>query len=126
MGYTRHHAIIVTSYRPDVIDSAHSKATAIFGIVSAILKSRHEVYYSFFIPPDGGNDGGEWSDGGDALRDQFVDWLNGQRFEDGSNPLAWVEVQYHDDEGVNKVTRHEALFWSDEITGDNPITMNSE
>ena len=35
----------------------------------------------------------------------MVKILRSYEYEDGSNPLHWVEVQYHDDNGDDKVTR---------------------
>lgn len=63
-------------------------------------------YESFFVAPDGSKEFWEISEAGDRLRDEFVAWLNEQRFADGSSPFDWVEVQYGDDERETKIIRH--------------------
>ena len=114
MGYIRHHAIVVTGTdyipmagNPQGITPAQAKAVEIFGArnVSALLKSVMNGYHSFFVQPDGSKEGWADSDTGDRLRDEFVAWLDVQRYTDGSGPLDWVEVQYGDDELVTAVCR---------------------
>ncbi len=46
------------------------------------------------------------SEDGNLRRRNFIDWLNGQSDEDGASVLEWVEIQYGNDEGFNKVTNH--------------------
>lgn len=106
MGYMRHHAIIVTCGYDDWIGKAHKKATQIFVEVSGILKSSINGYESFFIPPDGSKEGWEESEIGDTQRKEYVKWLIAQKYDDGSSPLKWVEVQYGDDEGETIITQH--------------------
>ena len=62
-------------------------------------------YHTFLVPPDGSKEGWEESHRGDRERDVVVKILRSYEYEDGSNPLHWVEVQYHDDNGDDKVTR---------------------
>lgn len=109
MGYRRHHAIIVTTYNYTLAHSAYVAAESIFGaVLSALLDSRVNEYYTFIVPPDGSGEDFDESDAGDDRRDQFIEWLDAQRFEDGSSPYTWVEVQYGDDEDENIVTRAES------------------
>lgn len=120
MGYIRHRAIVVTGTYDGWAGRAHAKAEELareHGIggyaerlVSPLLGPSVNDTESFFVAPDGSKEGWEMSDEGDAFRDAFVDWLEGQRYEDGSSPLAWVEVQYGDDNQDTRVIRH-----SDEI-----------
>ena len=44
-------------------------------------------------------EGWDESDKGDDDRNIVVKILRSYEYEDGSNPLHWVEVQYHDDNG---------------------------
>jgi hypothetical protein len=105
MGYMRHHAIIVTSYA-DKIDAAHAKAVAIFDdMVTPVVKSHTNGYGSFMVVPDGSKERWEASKIGDACRDEFVEWLNTQRYSDDSTSLKWAEVQYGDDEYETRIVR---------------------
>jgi len=103
MGYMRHHTIVVTSWQAEAIEAAHAQATKIFPWVSAISPEATNGYRSFFVPPDGSKEGWEDSDAGDNRRDAFIAWLE----EAYKRRLwcTWVEVQFGDDDGVNKVTR---------------------
>ena len=99
MGYHVEHAIIVTSHFEDCIRRAHYRATFIFPDVSNIVPHAINGGASFLIPPDGSKAGWSDSDDGDARRKEYVDWLESQRYEDGSTSLRWIEVMYADDDG---------------------------
>jgi hypothetical protein len=90
MGYMRHHAIICSGPAPikdegapwissiaeyvTSLQRAHDKATAIFGdTVSPIVISPVNGIGSFFIAPDGSNEGWEDSDAGDAYARLIAD-----------------------------------------------------
>lgn len=106
MGYMRHHAIVVTGDYGDYIENAHSKAAELFFNVSGILESPVNGYKSFFIPPDGSKEGWAQSDDGDKDREEFVNYLNSLRYEDGSSPLDWAELFYGDDNGDAQIVNH--------------------
>lgn len=106
MGYMRHHVIIITSWNQDLLKKAHLKAKEIFPIVSEIYEGVINNYKSFFIPPDGSKEGWNESNEGDKNRQNFVEWLDAQRYSDNSTSLDWVEVQYGDDERETKIVRH--------------------
>lgn len=106
MGYMRHHAIVVSSWNEERIEYAHAKAVDIFGArVTNVVPSPMNGHRSFLVATDGSNEGWDESDIGDAQRDRFVKWLRRQEYEDGSTSLAWVEVQYADDEKETKIVR---------------------
>jgi hypothetical protein len=116
MGYMVHHMIVVTTWDEALIQQAHDKACEIFQVpnhfgkhvqVTPIMQSPVNDYYTFFVPPDGSKEGWGDSDHGDSRRDQFVAWLNEQRYDDNSSPLKWAEVQYGDEERDNRVLRHD-------------------
>ena len=120
MGYMCHHAIVVTSWNEKAIQLAHQKATEIFSkpnmfgkfvMISPIIASPTNGYSSFFIPPDGSKEGWDESYKGDSNRDEFVDWLNSQRYEDSSSPFSWAEIQYGDEDGDNRITRNNRDFY---------------
>jgi hypothetical protein len=106
MGYMRHHAIVVTSWKKSLLNEAHQKALQIFKWVSSISPETVNGYQSFFIPPDGSKEGWPDSDEGDSDRKEFIEWLDLQRYQDKSTPLDWVEIQYADEDYDNKITRH--------------------
>lgn len=112
MGYMRHHAIVVTggdwSLGAATIGEAHSRAITIFGsqLVSPLTEALVNGYQSFAVFPDGSKEGWETSTDHDHQREQFIAWLDKHRYEDGSASVAWVEVQYGDDDGRTKVIAH--------------------
>jgi len=105
MGYMRHHAIVVTSFNDTEINKAHEKAKYYFGnLVSEIIESSINGYYSFFISPDGSKEDWDESEYGDKQRSLFKRWLISQLYDDTSSPYDWVEVQYGDgDHGVKVI-----------------------
>lgn len=111
MGYISHHAIVVTGTYGDHVERAHQKAIEIFDevavggyfsrtLVSPLSEVSINSTQSFCVFPDGSKEGWEMSDEGDTARARFIKWLIAQRYDDGSSPLAWVHVQYGDDEGL--------------------------
>lgn len=104
MGYMRHHGMLVTSHNHDLLAQAHAEATRLEMAVSGMVESAMNGYHSFAVFPDGSKEG--WPDDlrGDEQRDELKAWLEKQRYEDGSSPLKWVEVQYGDDAWETCVT----------------------
>lgn len=98
MGYMRHHAIIVSSWKDEHIEEAHSLAVALFPDVSEIIESKMNGTRSFFIPPDGSKEGWEVSREGDDHRCAFTGLMEKSKLY-----LEWVEIQYGDDEHVTKI-----------------------
>jgi len=112
MGYMRHHAIIVTSWKDEAVKGAQKEALKHFSHVSEIVESPINRYSSFFIAPDGSKEGWEPSDKGDDSRNTFISYLNSLCHEDGSSPLDWAELFYGDDGGESEITRHSR--WNDD------------
>ena len=106
MGYMRHHAIIVSSWNDKLVKKARRAAKEIFPYVSPVSQEAVNGYRSFFVPPDGSKEGWEESQLGDRQRAMFIEWLDTQRYEDGSTCLNWVEVQYGDDEYQTCIIAH--------------------
>lgn len=99
MSYTRHHAIIVTSWNEKSIRKAHEAASKIFPHVSEIVESGMNGYSSFFVPPDGSKEGWRDSDIGNDQREIFKKWLkSNERYKDGSSSLSAIEVCYPEDD----------------------------
>ncbi|CAB4188127.1 hypothetical protein UFOVP1165_20 [uncultured Caudovirales phage] len=105
MGYIRDHAIVVVGTYGNYLDEAHKKAINIFPWVSSISPAGYNDSRSFFIPPDGSKEGWDESEDGDMRRDEFVQYLIEQAYEDGSSPLKWVEVRVSDDELDMRIER---------------------
>ncbi len=106
MGHHRHHAIVVTSpFERDLTD-AHEQATALFPVeVSPIVEAALNGYASFMVSPDGSKEGWPESDQCDKARAALIRYLRSQDYEDGSNPLDWVEVEFGGEGGQASVIR---------------------
>lgn len=106
MGYMRHHAVVVTTYRDDLMSAAHAKAVEIFNadMVTGVTPAMMNGWRSFLVAPDGSKEGWTLSDECDERRSQFIAWLKQQAYDDGSSSLQWVEVQFGDDMQEAKVT----------------------
>lgn len=111
MGYIRHNAIVVTSWDNKLIGEAIAKAKAIGLIVLGPANSIVNAYQTILIAPDGSKEGWAESDTGDRQRQQFRDWMNAQRYEDGGTSLEWVEVSYGNDD-CESCVEHDA--WPDD------------
>lgn len=105
MGYIKHHAIVVTSWQDD-IKKAKSKAKEIGLHVIGPSKESTNGYRSILICPDGSKEGWGESDLGDFRRAKFRNWLDSQKFEDGSSFLEWAEISYSGDDREAKITNH--------------------
>ena len=107
MGYNVEHAIVVTSWDKKLLAKAHKKANAIFPHVSEPVDHVSNGGASFLVPPDGSKEGWYESNDGNKRRAQFVEWLNKQRYDDGSTSLRWIEVLYADDEHRAEICSHD-------------------
>lgn len=107
MGHVIHHAIVVTSWDEKRAQAAREHATSLGCSVSPIIVSAINGDRSFLIGPDGSKSDWPHSDVGDAQRDAFVEWAKGQRYEDGSSSICWVEIAYGSDDRTARVERHE-------------------
>jgi hypothetical protein len=107
MGNIKHHAIVVTSPVKDMLNKAHIEAKDIFNHrVSEVIQSGTNGYESFFVAPDGSIEGWGKSIEGNTQRDIFIDWINEQAKEDGSNLISFCEVFYGESNGRSQVVRH--------------------
>lgn len=106
MGYSRHHAIVVTTFDNKYAQQAHAHAVELGMAVSSIIQSPTNGYASFFVAPDGSKEGWQQSADGDQKRSELIRRLDTFRYEDGSSPLRWAEMQYGDDEGRTLIVSH--------------------
>jgi len=106
MGSMCHHAIVVTAFK-NYIPEAHAKAKEIieapdkFGhsnkLVSEIIESNINAYWSFFIAADGSKEGWDDSDLFNERRGEFIKWLRQSR------SCSWALIQYGDEENDNRM-----------------------
>lgn len=91
-----HHVIFISSTTLDTIFGLHKQCREVFGsLASAVVRSEHNLFFSFFIAPDGSKD--EWTISRyyDKQRDGFFAWLKEDCELRGFNV---VEVAYNKDE----------------------------
>jgi len=105
MSYTRHHAIVLTSWSAERLAEAHAEAVELGCTVSNITEETGNAYRSFLVAPDGSGEGWPNSEQGWRRRCALIDWLRDRYDEDGDTSVAWVEVQFDDDELETQVTR---------------------
>jgi hypothetical protein len=106
VGYIRHNAIVVTSWDETLIEAAACRARNIGLTVLGPSAKATNNYRTLLVCPDGSKEGWEESDQGDERRATFRDWLNEQRYEDGSTSLHWVEIAYGSDDSDATVEAH--------------------
>jgi hypothetical protein len=92
MGYTRHHAIIVTSWHANSTETAYRWAIETFGYphVSPISPAVINGFRSFVVYPDGSKEGWEPSNRHDTLRADFIHGLGKDTY------CEWIEVAFGD------------------------------
>jgi hypothetical protein len=95
MGAIIHQAVVVTACDPWA-KTAHTKAVRLCGKdhVTELGPALTNGFRSFLVIPDGSKEGWIESDVGAEHREAFVNWLNRQRYGDGSSPYDWVLVEY--------------------------------
>ena len=101
MGYIRHDAIVVTGWDYNRVRKAHNKATELGLIVSGIVESNINGYFSLLIPPDGSKEGWDESTVGDTRRQEWKEWAKTEK----ELWLDWVHINYggDDPEAINIV-----------------------
>lgn len=104
MGYLKPTAIIVGGSYDGWAGRARTEAARIFGdaglgyLVSPLINGAVNSEQSFLVAWDGSKEGWDISNVADDARAEFVGWLRAQAYDDGSSPIAWVEVQYGGDD----------------------------
>ena len=97
MGHIVHHAIVVTSWKEDLLVELATYAAGLGAVVIGPSTEAVNGYRTLTVCPDGSKEGWKDSDDGDARRESIKAWLTENRYEDGSSPLEWVEIMYGDD-----------------------------
>ena len=93
MGYIRHNAIIVTTWKPGEALKVFDQAESLFpGAVLGPSREMVNGYQTILVCPDGSKEGWPRSDEGDRCRGEFKAWLRDQPY------LEWAEIAYGDDD----------------------------
>lgn len=114
MGTIRHHTIVVTisdwaaarkedggiavadELELELYKYIHARAMEICpDLVSNLVASHRNGYYSFFVAPDGSKEGWEASIQGDENRCELIELLR-----EWKGPVDWVELTSYDEEGA--------------------------
>lgn len=106
MGYMKHDAIVVTSWSDTAIDEAAERARHLRLDVLGPSMAATNGYRSMLVCPDGSKEGWTESEIHDGRRTEFIEWLNSQRYDDGSTSLHWVAVSYSADDEEASITTH--------------------
>ena len=106
MGYMRHHAIVITTWDRESAENVAAYAKELGCTQSEMVESPVNGYFTLLIAPDGSKEGWNHSELGDTQRAELIQWLDAQRYSDGSSPFDWVEVQYGDDDDATLVVSH--------------------
>lgn len=106
MGYMRHDAIVVTSWKSEAIEAAAAKARECGLEVLGPSGVTTNGIRTLLVCPDGSNEVWSESDAFDAKRATYLEYLNGVRYEDNSSCLSWVALSYSSDDRKAKITAH--------------------
>jgi hypothetical protein len=106
MGYMRHDAIVVTSWKREALDAAAQKARDLgLEVVGPSAEVTNGIA-TFLVCPDGSKEGWDESDEFDAKRSQFLAHLNSERYVDNSSCLSWVALGYGSDDREAVIEAH--------------------
>ena len=75
-------------------------------LVSPLVESIINNFFSFFIAPDGSKEGYDASDDGDKIRKLIIELIEKSKNADGYNPFRYAEVCYGDDNYESKILSH--------------------
>lgn len=106
MGYMRHDAIVVTSSHRKAIKEAADEARRLGLEVLGPSDTVMNRVSTFMVCPDGSKEEWDTSNAFDAKRADYLNYLNGVRYEDNSSCLSWVAVSYSPDDRAAEVTAH--------------------
>lgn len=69
-----------------------------FKLISPVVESLINHYYTFFIAPDGSKEGYDLSDDSDVIRKKTIDLLQELKDTNGEHAVNFVEISYGDDD----------------------------
>lgn len=100
MSHRPHHAIVATTTRLEAALTAQAEAERLGLRPSSVVESRMNVFFTFVVPPLGGNSGSSFYAAHEAAREELKRHLVEHSFE-------WVEVRFGYDAGEAVVTDSE-------------------
>ena len=106
MGYMRHDAIVLTSWKSEAIEEAATKALECGLEVLGPSGVATNGICTLLVCPDGSKEGWEESDAFDGKRAKYLEYLNSVRYEDNSSCLSWVALAYSSDDRDAEITAH--------------------
>ena len=121
VGTVIHVATIVTSFISEMLGEARDEAIRIFPreMVTDIGISPVNKYYTFVILPCGSKEGWGEKARDDDDRAEFMHWVDGKAYEDGSNALEVGTARYgYDLESASDGTKREATCHGQVPDGD--------
>ena len=106
MGHIKHDAIIVTTSNKKAIYCAACMAQE-YGL-DTIGPSEPCLngFRTLLVCPDGSNENWPDSDNYAAMRNRYIEYLKGLRYDDGSSCLEWLAVSYGNDNCNAEITAH--------------------
>jgi hypothetical protein len=103
----RHHILVITVHEQKLAEELRKQISELykknmeakngFQLISPVVQSLINNYYTFFIAPDGSKEGYDLSDDGDRVRAKVVALLDTYKTTDGTFPVSYVELFYGDD-----------------------------
>ncbi len=112
MGTIKHHAIIVTGFDKEAINTVRNKAVELFTIENYDISDHSNLisnivfgmngYMSFFIGPDGSKEGWNDSDFCDNARIEFTKWMDDQK----ETYCDYIEINFGGDNNNNRVIKY--------------------
>ena len=116
MRNIRHHTLIVTVNDKKATEQICQSISDIFKrnmeakngfqLISPIVSSLINNYYTFFISPDGSKEGYDLSDDADRIRPLIIDLLKVYQTENSSIEINFVELFYGDDSLPAQIINH--------------------
>ena len=94
MGVMVHHAIVATTCDPQVANDFQGWLNQQNNQLVTRAKAWTNGYISFAVLPDGSKEDWPESYDGDEFRDQVINRLERDKYDDGSSPWDWVEVSF--------------------------------
>jgi len=103
MGHITHSLIAVTGRDKEVFEGAVAEARSRGLLVLGPTEELLNDFRTFAVCSNGSKSG--WSEARDynSLTGDFVEYLDGLRYEDGSPRLEWVFLAYGNDDGGSRI-----------------------
>lgn len=111
-----HHTIIVTVKDLKLAEKIKSEISFLykknmeakngFELISPIVPSLINNFYSFFICPDGSKEGYDLSDDGDNIRAKTILLLNAYKSKDEESGINYVELSYGNDNESPQILKY--------------------